>query len=256
MKKFLSVVTLVALAVLVVPVDTNAVTTGNGAPSGAHYNLNIIGVPKGKTADMTGNSGHRIFVPLEGQTKIWLCEAGEDVNCPNEGFQVLDANGTDANGATFALPAADTDPDTCVVVGTNADGSDILLCGSGVTTYSVFVRALGGKGGSAKMQLCGIVDGEEVCGTNILELDSDSRPSKFKNATAYLLYLYDVDVDGDGDVDYKRIPLFSDELDTYFWSYDNNGLKLAQLRFYPCSTTVTDEWVAGSDNIVSTQCGN
>jgi hypothetical protein len=33
---------------------------GNGAPSGAHYTLNIIGVPKNKTADMTNNSGHRI----------------------------------------------------------------------------------------------------------------------------------------------------------------------------------------------------
>jgi hypothetical protein len=32
---------------------------GNGAPTGSHYNLNIIGVPKDKDADMTGNSGHR-----------------------------------------------------------------------------------------------------------------------------------------------------------------------------------------------------
>ena len=45
---------------------------GNGAPSGAHYNLNIIGVPKDKTADMTDGSGHRIFVKLEGKTKILL----------------------------------------------------------------------------------------------------------------------------------------------------------------------------------------
>src|SRR5262249_60391823 len=41
-------------------------TTGNGAPSGSHYTLNIIGVPKGKTADMTGNNGSRIFVLLNG----------------------------------------------------------------------------------------------------------------------------------------------------------------------------------------------
>src|SRR5437879_6875186 len=39
-------------------------TTGNGAPSGSHYNLNIIGVPKDKTADMNNNDGHRIFVQL------------------------------------------------------------------------------------------------------------------------------------------------------------------------------------------------
>ena len=44
--------------------------TGNGAPSGAHYNLNIIGVPKDKSADMTGNNGHRMFVKPDGKTRI------------------------------------------------------------------------------------------------------------------------------------------------------------------------------------------
>src|SRR4051812_45379064 len=47
--------------------------TGNGALSGAHYNLNIIGASKDKTADLT-NNGHRIFVPLIGTTKIYLSE--------------------------------------------------------------------------------------------------------------------------------------------------------------------------------------
>src|SRR5205814_1176518 len=34
--------------------------SGNGAPSGSHYNLNIIGVANPKTADMTGANGHTI----------------------------------------------------------------------------------------------------------------------------------------------------------------------------------------------------
>ena len=42
----------------------------NGAPSGKHYNLNIIGVPKAKSATMDGNNGHRIFVPEDGKAKI------------------------------------------------------------------------------------------------------------------------------------------------------------------------------------------
>lgn len=37
------------------PVNANAAATGNGAPNGPHYNINIIGVPKGKTADMNGD---------------------------------------------------------------------------------------------------------------------------------------------------------------------------------------------------------
>ena len=41
-------------------------TTGNGAPSGSHYNLNIIGVSHDKTAAMDDNNGHRIFVQLWG----------------------------------------------------------------------------------------------------------------------------------------------------------------------------------------------
>src|SRR5262245_53408362 len=37
---------------------------GNGAPSGSHYNLNIIGTKKEKSGDMTGSNRHVIFVAL------------------------------------------------------------------------------------------------------------------------------------------------------------------------------------------------
>ncbi len=68
--------------------------TGNGAPNGPHFNLNIVGVKNAKTADMTGSNGHVIFVPLNGSTRINLSEGD---------FQVLDANGTDGPAA-FQLP--------------------------------------------------------------------------------------------------------------------------------------------------------
>ena len=39
--------------------------TGNGAPSGPHYNLNIIGVEKNEESDdLTGSNRHTIFVAL------------------------------------------------------------------------------------------------------------------------------------------------------------------------------------------------
>ena len=91
------------------------------APSGAHFNLNLIGVPQDKSAEMTGNQGHRIFVKLFGNTKIMLAEG--------ESFEVLDANGTDGR-AEFKLPNPDPEDD-------------------GVTEYSVFARALGKAGGSS-----------------------------------------------------------------------------------------------------------
>ena len=45
--------------------------TGNGAPSGPHYNLNIIGVEKGKTDDLTGSDRHTIFVALGKKAIHW-----------------------------------------------------------------------------------------------------------------------------------------------------------------------------------------
>lgn len=183
--------------------DETVSTTGNGAPSGQHYNLNIIGVPRGKTADMTGNSGHRIFVPLYGKAKILLFKGD---------FQVLDANGTDGT-ASFQLPEPDATDD-------------------GQTDYSVYIRGLGKPGGSAQMYSC-FYDQQtatEYCSSGGYIVNVTAHGGKFTNVTNQLLYVW-ADVDGDGDLD--RIELFSDPLDTYYWYYDNDGLKIAQLRFYP-----------------------
>lgn len=73
----------IGIAVLALVVPLVAASAGNGAPSGAHYNLNIIGVDKAKTADMDGSKRHTIFVPLVGSCKINLAEGD---------FQVLDGN--------------------------------------------------------------------------------------------------------------------------------------------------------------------
>lgn len=180
----------------------------NGAPSGAHYGLNIIGVPKNKTASMTGNQGHRIFVPLAGKTKILLSQGD---------FQVLDANGTDGS-ASFRLPSPDPD-------------------GDGITSYSVFARALGKPGGSARIATCATdpVTLEEVCSTLNYVAVRNSGKSSFTNVSAELLYIY-ADLDGDGTE--ERYALFDDRLQDYFWEYDNTGLKLLQLRFYEVVTNV------------------
>lgn len=49
------------------------------------------------------------------------------------------------------------------------------------------------------------------------------------------IYVY-ADINSDGIV--ERLPLFDDRLQDYFWSYDNQGLKLVQLRFYEIPTNV------------------
>jgi len=181
---------------------------GNGAPSGAHYSLNIIGTTD-KNPDMTGNDGHRIFVPMTGSTKILLKESDD--------FAVTDANGTDGS-ASFCLPNPDPDND-------------------GTTAYSVYARALGTPGGSSTTTTCAtdVTTGEYVCSTKQMILVRDKGKQSFCNVSAELLYVY-ADLDGDGYE--ERYPLFDDSLQNYFWQYDNKGLKLAQLRFYQHATTV------------------
>lgn len=185
---------------------------GNGGPSGPHYNLNIIGVSRDKTADMDGNNGHRIFVKLWGNVKIWLAEGND--------FKVLDANGTDSDGAAFQLPNPDPDND-------------------GVTVYSVFARALGRPGGESETTTCFKAAGVEYCSIYSMVLVRATGKSSFRNVSKELLYVY-VDTDSDGTA--ERYPLFADVFDgvdeNYYWDYDNKGLKLAQLRFYEMSTDV------------------
>lgn len=185
---------------------TDPTTSGGDALklSGAHYNLNLIGVPHGKTADIT--NGNRIFVNLVGKTTINLSQGD---------FAVIDGNGTDGTAA-FQLPNPDPD-------------------GDGTTSYSVFARALGTPGGSSKTTTCFTDTTGTYCSVYSMVLVRNKGGSSWSNVTQDLLYVY-ADTNADGKL--ERYSLFSDPLASYFWDYDNNGLKLAQLRFYEISTTV------------------
>jgi hypothetical protein len=181
---------------------------GNGAPSGTHFNLNLIGVSNDKNVSFTGGDGRRIFMPLFGTARVNLSEGD---------FAVLDANGTDGTAA-FRLPNPDPD-------------------GDGITSYSVFARALGKPGGSSVTATCAtdVATGELVCSTDTLVSTRTKGKQTFSNVSKQLLFVT-ADVDGDGVV--ERVPLFDDRLEDFFWSYDNNGLKVLQLRFYEVATNV------------------
>lgn len=219
----------------------NAIT-GNGGPSGGHYSLNIIGVAKGKTAEMTNSNRHTIFVHLGAASKISLIE-GPD-------FQVLDGNGTDQNGASFQLPNPGLAFDWETLQLTDAD-----------TEYSVYIRPLGKPGGWATLTTCTEIaaafdlDGRtlkgnpslttpgaecslEQVGTDVLT--RTKGPSKFTNVTAEMLtiVLNVIDVDGVTVIATVRVPIFDEAFENEFWEYDNSGLRLAQVRFYPCATNV------------------
>jgi len=192
----------------------NGELTGNGAPSGPHYNLNIIGMSREKSADMTGSSGHRIFVRLGTRkpdapvrTRISLREG--------ETYQVVDADGTDG-GAIFELPAPGP--------------------------YTVWIRGLGRPHGQTEMSTCvediaddldGGLESGEICSTeSVIEIRRKGR-RRFQDVTDELTTIQLPEgseaAAACGDT---NVSLFAECLEGYFWAYDNNGLRLLQVRFY------------------------
>jgi len=83
--------------------------TGNGAPSGAHYNLNIIGVENPKTSPLTSTDRHTIFVALGSKSTIT-----SNIYLTQGDFQVCDGNAFDAAYDCAGKP--DQGPGRCVSV--------------------------------------------------------------------------------------------------------------------------------------------
>lgn len=234
------------------------------APNGFHYNLNIIGVKMAKNAnmdtDITKVHGKVIFVGLgtkDGSvTTDILLKEGED-------FAVLDKNGTDGE-AMFQLPPPGYDP--YVVDSVYPEGEEPNT----VSDYSVYVRPLGKPGGWATITTCAelvdstslvemiakpadrkeimnLMDGAAYCSVEQVGKKITERKkgkSEFINVTAeltsivFMITLYD-----DGDIIlgtyYVRVPIFDEMIQNEYWKYDNNGLKLLQVRFYWTGTDVS-----------------
>jgi len=272
--------------------------TGNGAPSGPHYNLNIIGVDKAKKADMVGTNGRTIFVPLKStktayystnndvaivDSKIWLLPGADFKVCDRNGFDLAyacdgsllgewlttakNAEGelvqvvTQKAGAVFELPCnTNINGETYVDSATgetktldamiscnevvNTDGEIVSVDEADVVptaNYQVWVRALGKPGGTATVTTCATVQDELQCSleNTVLTRTKGNKPA-FTDVTDALTSLVVeycfVDADSDGICDEEllttRVALFAGDTQDWFWNYDNNGLRLAQLRFY------------------------
>ena len=227
---------LIALAFVAFVAAPAYAQTGNGAESGSHYNLNIIGMEKAKTADMTDSSRHTIFVALDypdptptNPTPLTELNRKNKIFLQEGPFQVIDGNAFD--GAIFQLPAPG-----CTNLTPGAT-NDTIAC-----DYRVYIRGLGSPQGNpyATMTTCGIDDNltpndktDDVfqCSTETVRVDRFKGKSSFENVTKELLTLC-LDTNADSTCD-ARVQLFDAEFYQYFWDYDNHGLRLAQLRFYP-----------------------
>ena len=200
---------LVIAGLLALGTVSAASATGNGAPSGQHFNLNIHGVAKGQ--GWSGNNKNDIFVPLWSTCRIYLTRSADYGT-----FGVTDPNCVSDSLAGFTLP------DPCV------DSGGQTTCPS-TFSYSVWVRAVTPKG-SADMTTCYTDNTGTYCNTELTITLSKSK--KFVDASKNLLQVCD-------NATLKQAAIFANSNYQYFWNYDNQGLRLAQLRFYPIPAGTT-----------------
>ena len=200
--------------------------TGNGAPNGAHYNLNIIGVENPKSSPLTGSDRHTIFVALGSKSTVT-----SNIYLTQGDFQVCDGNAFDAaydcagnqikgQGAVFQLPC-----------NTNVPADVTCVAGTVSASYEVWARALGKPGGSATITTCATdpLTTEVVCSTENVMLIRGKGKQTFTDVTNQLTSIV---VSFDGGLTYQRVALFAGGLQDFFWQYANRGLRLLQLRFY------------------------
>jgi hypothetical protein len=100
----------------------------------------------------------------------------------------------------------------------------------------VWARALGQPGGNATITLCATdpTTNTLLCNTGgfVQPLVAHSNKA-FINVTSNLTVLHNVCFNDNGTLLCEDVSLFSDGLVDFVWQYQNNGLRLAQLRFYP-----------------------
>jgi hypothetical protein len=179
--------------------------------NGDHYNLNIIG--KERHADVGDSSGHTMFVLENGKTRIYMTQDESGV------FNVTDRNGLDGR-AEFNI----------------ANG-----------TYNIYAIALGKPGGKVDIGAYGnFTDAEEKTKLIYLGYVNITR-EKGKPQSVNICDLFYVDVtlctvynETSGECEewttYEDYWVFDiDELIEYYWKYNNQGLKLLQVRFYECT---------------------
>jgi len=174
-------------------------SNGNGAPSGPHYNLNIIGAKSTNCPATSGGGGNVIFVALKGDSDIFLVQGPT--------FSVLDNNACSDGSASFQLPAPGT--------------------------YTIWARVEGTPGGSGSLNTCATdpTTGGTVCSTGTtLTIGTRDHGNKFQDVTTQLTTLCYIPT---GSTTLTCVNIFDPALQNYFWQYDNQGNKVLQLRFYP-----------------------
>ena len=242
----------VASVLVAVPAYVQA---GNGAPSGPHYNVNLIGVPKAELSNFLGgkgdtSNGSTIFMPLvtskvprnfdgatcttpDGTQTDFVDEAGPTFSTqePDGKVRIYFDPNTDGTFAITDRDAVDGEARISIPIDP-ADGNRVLV--------DLWVRVLGKPGGCA--EISGYALEEDIGGTTTdlwwyagsILVSRTGGKSSFVNATD----IFEVDycpVDpttlqcGGPTV---SLSVFNDIFSEYFWEVNNYKTRLIQMRFY------------------------
>ena len=219
----LGIVAILIIAGGLVAVQAENDEPGNGAPSGWHYTLNILGKDWDRGESIPQNHGHRIFVQLGGKnnmvkTKIMLTKSEDDT------FDVIDCDGTDGT-AEFELPPPYHYP--------IEEGVDVI---PEEARYKVYIRVLSPNGKARIGTTVKIDDNDWLEAGEIEWKDLEGKTGKkiFEDVTQELTTVY-IDITDDDTYNPVRYGLFDTRLENtlWAWDYENEGLKHVQIRFYP-----------------------
>lgn len=221
----------------------------NGAPSGPHWNINIIGHPKGSIGG-DDSSGHSIMIPLRTVPgpDILNCNVDGvkfvDDTYPSPGtlaptggariyfeggetFEIKDRDATDDNGARIVLP-----------VDMNSTTKDLK--------FAVYMRVLGkpnkynpvtGEGTVACMNINAYVndaaDQTLWYQTGTVTVSRAKGKSSFVRVTDLFMVWFCTQMEGTTCTNTSNLSVFNDIFSGYFWQILNDGTRLVQVRFYP-----------------------
>ncbi len=182
---------------------------GDNKPSGNHYSLNLVGVPDDKYDNFYDDekSEESIYVGLGGNSKVMVRKTTQD-----EGFGIINANGLE-DRALFQLPT------------------------SSETEYQLFVRPLGIPRAESQPHDVDPSTNEDIAsmGASILvRKDGADRDADIASKLSTVNVAAE-DLNGDDvidELDIATYKIFDEVLEGYLWEYNDEGLKVSQLRFY------------------------
>jgi hypothetical protein len=222
----------------------DAAFAGNGAPSGSHFQFNILG-KKGKGTSADDSSGRTIMIPLKttpGPSNFSGCDTAQenggvyfvDDIWPNyqstvpagnaklyfdvcqscTSFEITDRNAIDDGVARINVPASMLDATTKGIL------------------FDVYIRVMGKP--LQCMEINGYAyDGAYYFHSGTVYLSKKARTTFTQINDLFNVYYCDYDVSpSENTTCNNEISVFSDVFASYFWNILNDGTKIVQVRIY------------------------